>query len=299
MVKDPATGKRVSRQNPESSWERSDVPRLAIVSPDLFDQAQEIRSGRTRLKPAFRRRPKHMLSGLLRCGSCGGGMSVKGADRGGTRVICTQFHDAKTCANQRSYYLHHLEQAVLDGLRRHLVNPSAIKLFLKTYQEERKRLAANSVNIRGRLERELAEVGRKLDRAIAAMLSSSAAVESFTSAIGNLEGEQQRLKSELSNLPEAVNVVSLHPAAQAKYLRVVDDLAAAIRDRKPASEISVAIRDLIETVTVMKTAPGEPLKIDVQGKLAALLHAPLFPAGSLSGGKLVAGEGLEPPTPGL
>jgi hypothetical protein len=60
-----------------------------------------------------------------------------------------------------------------------------------------------------------------------------------------------------------------------------------------------SIRELVESVTVTKTQPGEPLKIEVQGKLAALLEAPLFPTGSLSGVKMVAGEGLEPPTPGL
>src|SRR5690606_8358711 len=31
MVKDPATGKRVSRPNPESEWQAIDVPHLAIV----------------------------------------------------------------------------------------------------------------------------------------------------------------------------------------------------------------------------------------------------------------------------
>jgi hypothetical protein len=41
------------------------------------------------------------------------------------------------------------------------------------------------------------------------------------------------------------------------------------------------------------------LIIDVKRKLAALLAASLFSEGSLSEVKLVAGEGLEPPTPGL
>ena len=44
---------------------------------------------------------------------------------------------------------------------------------------------------------------------------------------------------------------------------------------------------------------GETLKINVQGRLAALLVAPMLPSGSMSGMRLVAGEGLEPPTPGL
>ena len=90
MIKDPDTGKRVSRVNPESEWQRSDVPHLAIVEPELWEQVQAIKIKRGHAKPAYRRKPKHMLSGLLRCGSCKGGMSIKGVDRGGTRIVCTQ-----------------------------------------------------------------------------------------------------------------------------------------------------------------------------------------------------------------
>jgi len=85
-------------------------------------------------------------------------MSVRGEDRGRTRIVCTQFQNSRTCENQRSYYLHHIERTVIGGLRKHLIDPAAIKLFLKTYQEERKRLAADGVNIKSRLERDLAEI---------------------------------------------------------------------------------------------------------------------------------------------
>ena len=42
------------------------------------------------------------------------------------------------------------------------------------------------------------------------------------------------------------------------------------------------------------------VRIDIKGRLAALCGNPaLFPNMAMSGGSLVAGEGLEPPTPGL
>ena len=37
MVKDPGTGKRISRPNAETDWQATDVPNLAIVSQELFD----------------------------------------------------------------------------------------------------------------------------------------------------------------------------------------------------------------------------------------------------------------------
>jgi site-specific DNA recombinase len=91
MIKDPETGKRVSRPNPDNEWHRADVPQLAIVSEALFDQAAALKASRRNSAPSLRRRPKSLLSGLLRCGVCGGGMSVKGEDRGGTRIVCSAF----------------------------------------------------------------------------------------------------------------------------------------------------------------------------------------------------------------
>ena len=143
MLKNPETGKRISRPNPESEWHRATVPTLRIISDEMFKTATSIRRGRSALAPVLRRNPKRILSGLLRCATCEGGMSIKGTDRGGTRVICTRFHNAGLCANNRTYYLHHIEDLVLSGLRKHLVDPKAIQHFLRCYQEERKRLCSN------------------------------------------------------------------------------------------------------------------------------------------------------------
>jgi hypothetical protein len=39
--KDPRTGKRVSRINPESDWQTTAVPHLRIVDAEMFSAAQE------------------------------------------------------------------------------------------------------------------------------------------------------------------------------------------------------------------------------------------------------------------
>jgi hypothetical protein len=147
MIKNPDTGKRISRPNAESEWYRADVPHLQIVTAQQFDEVARIRRQRRHLTASHRRAPKRLLSGLLKCAVCDGGMSIKGEDRGGTRIICTQFHNAKMCTNNRTYYLDHIERAVLSGLRKHLIDPSAIRLFLQTYLNERRRLMADANNV--------------------------------------------------------------------------------------------------------------------------------------------------------
>lgn len=75
-VKDPTTGRRVSRLNPASEWVITEVSELRIVPDDLWAAAKarqrQVRetiasAGNTR----HARRPRHLFSGLIRCGSCG------------------------------------------------------------------------------------------------------------------------------------------------------------------------------------------------------------------------------------
>ncbi|WP_395448940.1 recombinase family protein [Aminobacter sp. UC22_36] len=81
FVKDPDTGKRQARPNPESEWIIQHVPELRIVPEDLWDaaKARQVTLKLTRgdgggRENHFRdrRRPRYLFSGLTRCGSCGG-----------------------------------------------------------------------------------------------------------------------------------------------------------------------------------------------------------------------------------
>ena len=200
MLKDPDTGKRISRPNPESEWHRTEVPRLQIVTRQQFEEVARIRRQRRSLTASHRRKPKRLLSGLLKCAACGGGMSIKGADRGGTRVICTQFHNSKTCANNRTYYLDQIEQAVLSGLRKNLVDPSAIRLFLQAYQNERKRLIANANSVRPQLEKKLGEIERQIDRLTDALMNSHGPVSHYTGKISDLSAKKLQIQIELQDL---------------------------------------------------------------------------------------------------
>lgn len=87
-IKDPDTGKRVSRLNPESEWVIQDVPELRIVEQDVWRPRRNASVGwptSRRRKPGentlnARRRPKHLFAGLVRCGCCGGGYTMISKD---------------------------------------------------------------------------------------------------------------------------------------------------------------------------------------------------------------------------
>jgi site-specific DNA recombinase len=81
FIKYPETGRRVSRLNPESEWVVTAVPELRIIDDELWQRVKERQrtlaftpKDQTSPNPLLdRRRPKHLLAGLAKCGVCGGG----------------------------------------------------------------------------------------------------------------------------------------------------------------------------------------------------------------------------------
>lgn len=91
-LKDPSTGKRVSRLSPESEWIVKDVPELRIVDDELWQAVKARQAVNANVAEGIRKhhkknrlngthRPKTLLSGLIFCGCCGGPFSIRGSDR--------------------------------------------------------------------------------------------------------------------------------------------------------------------------------------------------------------------------
>jgi len=119
----------------------------------------------------------------------------------------------------------------------------------------------------------------------------------------SLDAERKRISEELQNEPPASKAVALHPAILKRYEEQLLQLENALARGVTAgdTEAAEAIRDLVETVTVFRD-PARPRGVAVQvaGRLNALLGEEAYPNRVKAvWGKVVAGEGLEPPTPGL
>lgn len=114
FVKDPSTGRRVSRINPEAAWIRTEVPHLRIVDDELWNavrarqkdiavrfEATSMASGRQRPASSMRKkRPVSLLSGLLTCGCCYGKYGLIMRDRYG----CPQSSPARHLRQQQDHH---------------------------------------------------------------------------------------------------------------------------------------------------------------------------------------------------
>jgi site-specific DNA recombinase len=290
MIKDPDTGRRVSRPNAKSEWQTVLVPELRIVDDDVFVAAQRVRANRGSIKSTFRRAPKRLLSGLLRCGCCSGGMALKdAASSPHRRVECSRMREAGTCENRHSFPIGPIERRVLDNLAQHLRDPRAIERFLLTYRTERKRLAATTAGRRDHAERRLGEVTREIERALHSMIKGLVPAETIGPHVTALSAEKRQLEAELAE--PADTIVALHPTALTRYLAAINDLAETLATRSidSAAESPKALRDLIECIIVHPPAENDSQPpIEIRGRLAALAGADLFPDSRLGG---LAGSG--------
>lgn len=95
FIKNPETGTRISRVNPESEWIRTEVTHLRIVDDALWQTVRERQRGISALyipnivgsreerakRLHLTNRPVTLLSGLLTCGCCCGGCHVVSPDK--------------------------------------------------------------------------------------------------------------------------------------------------------------------------------------------------------------------------
>jgi site-specific DNA recombinase len=295
FVKDPETGKRQARANPPDQWITKDVPDLVIISPDLWQAAQDRRAALTRKHLLHCRRPKHLLSGLLTCGNCGGQMIVRNRRGRTTYFGCSARINRMGCANARSVTSTEIESRVLAALRAHLLVPEVISEAVEAYRTERRRLSDEAARSRGLAERELAEIERKI-ASLVKEIESGRGSKSVSQGLLELEGEQETVEARLTmaNVPD---VVVLHPSAAERYRQKVEDIQATLTAGDAAGVEAVAlVRELIQRVRVVPTARGEPVGLEIAGDLAALLT--VNEKGTSSMASLVAGVGFEP-TSGL
>jgi len=278
FIKDPSTGKRVSRPNPERDWVRVPAPHLAIVEPELFQQAisSKARHGE-QMNPVEARKPRHLLSGLVKCECCGASFIVVYGDRLG----CASTKETGTCDNRGTIPRTEIEERVLTALATKLAAPELIAAFVKEYQAERRRLAATTRNERENRVAKLATLRRGIARLVDAIVDGTA-TKTMTERLQAMEAEAEQLETALASIDDD-SVVTLHPGTAEKYRRMVADLqkhVAGMRSGQPAEQVIEQVRGLIDRIEIGRVSTNpksrkakSPAPVTVYGALARLLLA--------------------------
>ena len=138
-VKDHATGRRRRFERPESEWFREERPDLVVVSPDLFEAVQDEIGGRaeayerterarfagTLSGQGHRVAARHVLSGFLECGVCGGAFH---ASNGSGRYGCA-WHRKRgpaVCDSRLTVPRVTLEERIFGAIRDRILVPDVV-----------------------------------------------------------------------------------------------------------------------------------------------------------------------------
>jgi site-specific DNA recombinase len=292
-IRNPQTGRKVPRVNPRSEWQRIEAPHLRVVPEELWQEtAARLAKARNANCGWKGVPPRRILSGLLRCGSCGSSMVSAGSQRGRPMARCSRSIESGDCTNRRQCRLDLIEEAVLGGLREELKNPAVIEAARRGFSEEWARLSKERSRESAAAERKLQDARREAARLVDAVAKGEMTGRMVTARLAELEAEIDRQEARLVRATEA-NVVALHPAAIAIYLDTVEELAKAL-SASDAKAACLKLRELIDCIVVApRVKPGDQIHFEVRGRLAALMRPD---PGRVSVGALVPRGGIEPPT---
>ncbi|MEF2549247.1 recombinase family protein [Aurantimonas sp. E1-2-R+4] len=278
FVKDPSTGKRVSRPNPESEWIRAEVPHLRIVDDALWNAVRErqkqiaeifgpnpanTREGRAK-RLHLANRPVSLLSGLLTCSCCSGKIGIILSDRLG----CLNHQRRGTCTNNRTILRKKLEARVLAGLQDRLVSAEAVEEAVRAYVEETNRLNHQRRAQHETDRRALAKIGRAIAGIISAV-EDGMYQPSMKARMDELERQKTEITARMAEAP--ADVPDVHPNIASNYRRNVARFAEALNDPDGGRQAAEALRSLIGEVIV---TPGEKrgeVHAELRGELMGIL----------------------------
>lgn len=202
-------GKNRTIPNPKEEWIISDGLHPAIISREIFDEAQRIRQTRAH-PPAFTGELKNPFAGLLYCKNCGKPLQRHCSPKCGPRLLC----ETKGC--NRSINLAIIEDCVLKAVKRELhktvthtdsAPDNRAELLASSLSEVRKELKALSAQksrLYDFLEQGIYDTDTFLSRS--RILSEKAA---------NAESVYEDLNKQLLSLPAAIgSQASAIPAAE-------------------------------------------------------------------------------------
>lgn len=265
FVRDPDTGKRVARPNGAETAKRVEVPELRIIDQELWEDVRRYQSSLDRkMSVGDKRRPPKLFSHLLKCGHCGGGMSIVAQGRYG----CSTARNKGTCANRTTIAESEIEMRVLHALHSRLMDPALCEVFCDEYTRHLNavRIAHNAT--RAQHQRELEKVERGIKKLIKSIMDGVPGHLLKDEAI-ELDRRKEELTALLDTSDEAP--VLLHPAMGQRYKERIANLIGTLKDPEHRDESAQIIRKLIDRIVLTQNEDKSALTVDLIGDLAGIL----------------------------
>jgi site-specific DNA recombinase len=237
-----------------------------------------------------------LFSGLLKCGCCGGGMTIGRGDR----YYCSARREKGTCKADRGIRAGELELRVLNGLRDILLgNEHLIEEFTAEFKRELARLRKEGHGARRRLLKELQDVERGVKRCLDFITGGDGDPGSVRDELRRLEARKRDIDADLMARHDSEGIV-IHPNLPELYRNKVAKLQQALQHEATRPQVVESIRSLVDRIKIMPGRARGHCEVTVIGALAQILaFGQKTTAASTGGGGtslMVAGVGFEPTT---
>ena len=307
-VRNPETGRKVSRATPSSEWRRVEVPKLRIIAEELWLAVEKRRKeavenfhkkgGMTRTQRAR----SYLFSGILRCGQCGGSMVICAGSgkRGYVKYGCHSHKHNGVCGNKMMIRQDRLEEQLLAAIASRITNAGMLEGLIQRCESELKRRFAEMDRQGGRttidsLKKDLQDRKRRQANLIDA-IEVGGDLSMLTERLRALENEIHSIQQAIARyrpikLNESMVNIRDHIASAmllaSAMLRLKESLATSETDSVRAKEaLAKHIGKLVLTPMIRD---GRPVYA-VSGNVS--------PAGAeRCRMQWVARDGIEPPTP--
>ena len=188
------------------------------------------------------------------------------------RYGCAAHRGKGTCINSTTIQRQRIEARILGGLKDRLLTPDLVAAFIREFEAELAALQRDSTDIQRRLERELAEVGRKLEAVVRA-IEDGAWNDTLRQRLNDLEARKAGITHDLALAAAPAPRVRLHPNAAEIYRAKVARLEESLNAPEIRLEAAEALRSLISRIVLTPdaTAP-DGLVAELHGDLATILR---------------------------
>src|SRR5262249_20646392 len=150
------------------------------------------------------RRPKHLLTGLVHCGECGGSLTAIGKDY----LACAAARSGAGCRNRKSVKRARIEEVGLEGLKSRLMAPELAAEFVRSFHEAGNRQRqAEDLRLQ-EMEAELRRLTFKL-KGLYDAIADGLRTPGLKAELEELERRQSELKDAIAAAP--VPQPRLHP----------------------------------------------------------------------------------------
>ena len=306
-----AWGQKRTAQRPEEAWIRVPAPELRMVSDDLWTEAhrrlQQTRdsylrqtNGRLWGKPTTGLDGKYLLTGLARCGMCGGALEVQTRSHGAKRAYyygCrTHWRASRAiCRNALQIPMDVADAAVLEAVEDELLDDDVIAEIIDGVIAELSASPDAIAKAHVRLQGELRTLDKEIGR-LSTAIAKGGQLDALLEALAERERKRTLIHAELERLTLQAKLTSTERGELVEQARVqLKDWRAHLRQHVPQARqiISKLVKDRLSVTPEPRngvngfrvTGAGEYLKFCEE--ISTAPQAVASPTGTAKGCNLI------------